>query len=88
MGAGALNAVPEQVIADTPAMGGNVALHLSPSRQRVPMLDASTLEDRTRPALDGSAAARLRYFSWPHWREADFTPAHESCPTQARLGRR
>ncbi len=65
-----------------------MALQLTLSRQRVPMLDASTLEDRTRPALDGSAAARLRYFSWPHWRGADNAPAHELRPTQARLARR
>ncbi len=41
-----------------------MATHLLPSRQRVPMLDADTLEDRTRPALDGSASWRLRYFRW------------------------
>ena len=41
-----------------------MATHLLPSRQRVPMLDADTLEVRTRPALDGSASWRLRYFRW------------------------
>jgi len=44
-----------------------VTLHLTFTHQRVPMLDASTLEDRTRPALDGSAEARLRYLSSPPW---------------------
>jgi hypothetical protein len=68
-----------------PVWGGTVALHLTPGRQRVPMLSASTLEDRTRPALDGTAAARLRYFSWPHWHEDEFHPWHESRPTQVRL---
>jgi hypothetical protein len=53
------------------------------------MLDASTLEDRTRPALDGSVASRLRYFSWPHWRSMDeHVPSHQAMPTHARLGRR
>lgn len=80
--------MPAQVIVDTPALGGNVVLHLTPSRQRVPMLDASTLEDRTRPALDGTVAARLRYFSWPHWHEQEFMPVHDLRPTWARLGRR
>ena len=28
------------------------------------MLSADTLEDRTRPAIDGSASWRLRYFRW------------------------
>lgn len=65
-----------------------MALHLIPGRQRVPMLSASTLEDRTRPALDGSASARLRYFSWPHWHEDEHQPAHEPWPTQVRLHRR
>ncbi|MEX1295509.1 MAG: hypothetical protein AB1Z67_04985 [Candidatus Limnocylindrales bacterium] len=65
-----------------------MALQLTLGRQRVPMLDASTLEDRTRPALDGSAAARLRFFSWPHWHEEQHRPTHELRPTQARLGRR
>ena len=41
-----------------------MATNLLPSRQRVPMLAADTLEDRTRPALDGSASWRLRYFRW------------------------
>jgi len=36
-------------------------------RQRVPMLDAATLDDRTRPALDDASllATRLRIFAWP-----------------------
>jgi hypothetical protein len=35
-------------------------------RQRVPLVDAATLEDRTRPALDrpGLGIARMRYASW------------------------
>ncbi len=66
-----------------------MVLHLTLSRQRVPMLDASTLEDRTRPALDGSAAARLRYFSWSHWRpDLVHLPRHESMPRDASLARR
>jgi hypothetical protein len=66
-----------------------VALHLTLDRQRVPMLDASTLEDRTRPALDGSAASRLRYFSWSHWRAVENgVPSHQVMFSHARLGRR
>ena len=61
---------------------------ISLSRQRVPMINASTLEDRTRPALDGSIAARLRYFSWPTWSDRpDRAPSHQSMPTLARMGR-
>ena len=63
-------------------------LHLTLSRQRVPMLDASTLDDRTRPVLDGSAAARLRYFTWWHWHADTRHPPYESLSTAARLGRR
>ena len=64
-------------------------VHLSFSRQRVPMLDASTLEDRTRPALGGTAGARLRLFSWPYWRfEDEPTPSHQRMLTAAKLGRR
>jgi hypothetical protein len=35
-------------------------------RQRVPIVKASTLEDRTRPATEGSGLviARLRYSAW------------------------
>ena len=67
-----------------------MALHLLPSRQRVPMLDASTLEDRTRPALDGTVGARLRYFSWPRWRgeSQPAAPTYEVMMTAAKLGRR
>lgn len=66
-----------------------MAVNISLSHQRVPMLDASTLEDRTRPALDGSVASRLRYYSWPSWTGAiDRTPSHQQMPTQARMGRR
>lgn len=67
-----------------------MAFKVTISRQRVPMLDVDTLEDRTRPALDGSASSRLRYFRWPIiTRESvshivDF----ESRPIQARLGGR
>jgi hypothetical protein len=64
-----------------------MTVNVSISRQRVPMLDASTLEDRTRPALDGSIAARLRYFSWPNWAsDAGHMTLHQARPTQARLG--
>jgi hypothetical protein len=36
------------------------------SRQRVPIIKASTLEDRTRPATEASSPviARLRYSAW------------------------
>jgi len=55
------------------------------------MVDGSTLEDRTRPALEdsGSIATRLRFYQWPSWSpEVDRTPSHQALPTQARLGRR
>ena len=67
-----------------------MAITLTPTRQRVPMINAATLEGRTRPALDGSAASRLRYFNWPTWAAApDHGPdTHQPRPTQARLGRR
>jgi len=66
-----------------------VSINIVPSRQRVPMLTASTLEDRTRPALDGSASSRLRYFRWPTWMAATGEQASApKRPTQARLGRR
>jgi len=59
-----------------------------PSRQRVPMINAATLEDRTRPALDGSAPSRLRYLRWPTWAgQAGRVAEHEQRPTQARLRR-
>jgi hypothetical protein len=59
-------------------------------RQRVPILKASTLEDRTRPATEGSSLviARLRYSAWMSgWARAarpasgepplgDLTPIH------------
>ena len=64
-------------------------LTFTSSGQRVPMLSAAYLEDRTRPALDGSAASRLRYFRWPTWAAvASQQPVHELQPTQARMGRR
>ena len=55
-------------------------------RQRVPMLKASTLEDRTRPAIAeaGWIPARVRYITWLKgsagvgsrpWRRADRTDA-------------
>ncbi len=68
-----------------------MALSINYSRQRVPMVDGSTLEDRTRPALEdsGSIATRLRFYQWPSWSPgADRTPSHQALPTQARLGRR
>ncbi len=66
-----------------------MAVNIALSRQRIPMLDASTLEDRTRPDLDGSMASRLRYMQWPSWSASvDRTPSHQRLSTQARLGRR
>jgi len=67
-----------------------MALDISISRQRIPMVDASTLEDRTRPmAATGSSALRLRYFQWPNWSAAENqVSSHRSAPSQARLGRR
>jgi hypothetical protein len=42
-----------------------VAIDISISRQRIPMMDPSILEDRTRPLDEaGSAASRLRYLRW------------------------
>jgi hypothetical protein len=61
------------------------------SRQRVPMLDATTLEGRTRPAVDGTdwVEARLRYLSWPTWSfRPDRAPSFDISPNQARLGHR
>ncbi len=69
--------------------GKDLAPHITFSRQRVPMIDASTLEGRTRPALDGSIASRVRYFSWPSWTALTDQPAStQPRPIQARLGRR
>lgn len=66
-----------------------MSINISLSRQRVPMVDASTLEDRTRPVLDGSVGSRLRYFSWPSSLSAtDRAPSHQPMPTRARMGRR
>ena len=66
-----------------------MALHLSLDRQRVPMLDASTLEDRTRPVLYDFAAARLRYFVSPNWPvEAQRAPRPRPMLTAPKLGRR
>jgi hypothetical protein len=60
-------------------------------RQRVPMLDASTLEDRTRPAVDDSGwlAARLGYLQWPSrsGREERVSD-YQVRTSDARLGRR
>lgn len=59
-------------------------------RQRIPMIDATTLEDRTRPPLEeGWLAPRLRFYQWPSWSpEPDRAGPNERRPTQARLGRR
>ena len=68
-----------------------MALHVSLNRQRVPMIDASTLEDRTRPANVGIDAigARLRYYQWPTWSgSADRTPSRPVGLGKARLDRR
>ena len=67
-----------------------MALSIWMDRQRVPMVDCEALEDRTRPALEGSAsiASRLRFHQWPYWTQRyDRAPAHEMRPTLARLGR-
>jgi len=74
-------------------------LHLTLTQQRVPMLSAATLEHRTRPALDGTIAARLRFASWPSgtvraWARrtaagrVGVARPPQTRPTQARLGRR
>jgi hypothetical protein len=66
-----------------------VALHLTFERQRVPMLDASTLDDRTRPAPDRSTATFLRYLSCSRWRpDASGLSAHDPAPMSPRLRRR
>ena len=66
-----------------------LSISISISRQRVPMINASTLEDRTRPALDGSISSRLRYFSWPSWSDGrERIASDQALPTQARTGRR
>ncbi len=68
-----------------------MAISLTVSRQRIPMVDGSTLEDRTRPAVDGpgSIATRLRFYQWPSWSAGlERSPSQQTMPTQARLGRR
>jgi hypothetical protein len=66
-----------------------VALRLTLERQRVPMLDASTLEDRTRPVLYRLAAARLRYFWSPLSRiHHDRATNQQVMLSAAKLGRR
>ena len=55
------------------------------------MVDAVTLEDRTRPASVGvdSVGARLRYYQWPTWSgSADRMPGRRVGLGEARLGRR
>ena len=84
-----LSAVPAQVDVNACLGEGNVALRLTLERQRVPMLDASTLEDRTRPALYRLAAARLRYFWSPASRiDHDRAPDNQVVLSAAKLGRR
>jgi len=82
---------------DTPAERGEMPVRISITRQRVPMVDFATLEDRTRPPLEyeGSIAPRLRYFQWPTWStELDGRSTRARRPTkpstskQARMGRR
>ena len=65
-GAGNLCRLPAQVRIVCLLMGGKVANSIALRRQRVPMVDSSTLDDRTRPAreVSGSIAARLRYSQW------------------------
>lgn len=68
-----------------------MALSIRMDRQRVPMVAGETLEDRTRPALEGSTsiASRLRLHAWPYWSQRhNGTPLLDMMPTQARLGRR
>jgi hypothetical protein len=74
----------------SPALGRNrVAVNISVNRQRIPMIDASILNERTQPAPEGSMAARLRYFQWRGWTgQTGRVPSHRVMPTQARLGRR
>jgi hypothetical protein len=72
-------------------MGGNVANNITFSRQRVPMVDSSTLDDRTRPALEepGSTHARLRYAQWmARPSGADHVPSLQAMMTQANPARR
>ncbi len=55
------------------------------------MIDASTLEDRTRPMVEppGSTSARLRFAPWMSWPTGKGVGVtHEAMPTQARLSRR
>ena len=46
-----------------------MAVAISFSRQRVPMLDASTLDDRTRPVVEPASwmSRRLRILHWSGW---------------------
>jgi hypothetical protein len=55
-----------------------LAVATSFNRQRVPMLDASTLEDRTRPVVEPAAwmSKRLRILHWSGWSQrVDRSPA-------------
>jgi hypothetical protein len=55
------------------------------------MVDASTLEGRTRPANDGidSIGARLRYYQWPTWAgSTDRAFWRQVSPDSLRLRRR
>jgi hypothetical protein len=72
-------------------MGGNVASNITFSRQRVPMVDSSTLDDRTRPALEdpGSTSARLRYSQWmARPSSADHALSLQAMMSQANPARR
>jgi hypothetical protein len=67
-----------------------VAIDISISRQRIPMMDPSMLEDRTRP-LDGSdpTASRFRYLRW--WAQSGVTRrvrSEQAKSPRSRLGRR
>jgi hypothetical protein len=56
-------------------------------RQRVPMLDASTLDDRTRPVVapTGWMARRLRILRRPRWTERpDGSVVHRVAPVDPR----
>jgi hypothetical protein len=55
------------------------------------MIDASTLEDRTRPVVEPSGwmSKRLRYLQWPGWSSrVQDAERHQVRASDARLGRR
>jgi hypothetical protein len=61
------------------------------SRQRVPMLDASTLEDRTRPVVEPASwmSKRLRILHWSGWSQrVESSPASRDPRAQLYPGDR